>query len=445
MTMAIPTSHSHSHSHNRYHHPIAMSPRKSNPNPKPKNITKNMTKNKAENHMTSVQSQSPHQSQEREGREFASPPVLPHKVKNELERCLSWIMYNNQIDDFAELLCSSTELKIFVVNQCARHSSSHASCIRWSKKWSLVGHPECAESVLYAMTQSQNNAQRHKFTRSFPDNIPFCAIDVAAEVIFVDDARSFLVAKTLLLAERDCIGLDMETMVKQFPIADAPKLCQILQVATSTKALLFDLAAMPSKSEAATMRRLRLAPHCVSDDRHGGDDEKGEESTSSENVKGLDPCAMDRLLSKVFGSSRVVKVGMSFAGDLKLLRRQYPAMASLQTMAQMRRYLELEECLKFIRSSDGKRRFSVCSRLESDIKAFCARAGGSKREGGLATVVRHVLRRRVRKTEQLSNWSRRPLRLSQLAYAAIDAKCQVDVFHALHEAHGDVIEMCMQS
>jgi len=399
----------------------------------------NVSKNKPENHLNNIakgQSKSPRDQEPR-----ALPPVLPHKVKNEVERCLSWIMYNNQIDDFAEMLCCSTALKIFVVNQCARHSSSHASCIRWSKKWSLVGHPECAESVLYAMTQSRSNAQRQKFTRCFPDNIPLCAIDVASEVIVVDDARSFLIAKTLLLAERDCIGLDMETMVKQFPITDAPKLCQILQVATSTKALLFDLAAMPSKHEFAK-QCLRIAKEKGDDD-----DEKSSESDNAESGKtrkGLDPCAMDRLLSKVFGSSKVVKVGMSFDGDLKLLRKQYPAMASLQTIRQMRKYMELEQCLKFIRSSEGKRRFGVSSRLESDIKTFCVRAGGSKREGGLATIVRHVLRQRLDKKEQLSNWARRPLRLSQSAYAAIDAKCQVDVYHALFAAHGDIIEHCMQ-
>merc|ERR1719295_2219852 len=100
------------------------------------------------------------------------PPVLPPKVKTELERCLSWIIYNDQIDDFAAMLCDSLELKVFVINQCARHSSSHASCIRWSKKWALVGHADCAESVRYAMTCAPFNSQRAKFARSFPDEIP---------------------------------------------------------------------------------------------------------------------------------------------------------------------------------------------------------------------------------------------------------------------------------
>merc|ERR1719242_223353 len=198
---------------------------------------------------------------------------------------------------------------------------------------------------------------------------------------------------------------------------------------------------MPSKHEFAKQCILRDRGRAAADD---DDDEKSSDG-ESENVKGLDPCAMDRLLSKVFASSKVVKVGMSFNGDLKLPRKQYPAMAILQTIRQMRKYMELEQCLSFIRSSEGKRRFKVSSRLESEIKAFCVRAGGSKREGGLATIVRHVLRRRLDKREQLSNWARRPLRLAQLAYAAIDAKCQVDVYHALVAAHADIIEQCMQS
>jgi len=44
-----------------------------------------------------------------------------------------------------------------------------------------------------------------------------------------------------------------------------------------------------------------------------------------------------------------------------------------------------------------------------------------KREGGLAKLCRMVLRRTMDKSEQISNWSKRPLSLPQLQYAALDA------------------------
>jgi len=356
--------------------------------------------------------------------EAAQPtlPVLAKTIKTELERCLSWIIYNDQIDDFAELLCDSHARKVFVVNQCARHSSSHASCIRWSKKWSLADHADCAQSVLYAMTQSRSNAQRsqNKAPRTFPDAIPMCAIDVAAEVLVVNDHKTFLEAKEVLLAETECIGLDMETMVKQFPITNAPKKCQILQIATSTKTLVIDLAAMPNKRDFATTNAMTGEAECV-----------------------INPNAMDRLLCKVFRNKSVMKVGMSFDGDLKLLRQQYPAMVSVQTICGVRGYMELEVLLKFARSAKGKRKLGVCDQKEAEIKAFFAKSGRSKREGGLATIVRHVLRQRLEKTEQLSNWARRPLRLSQLAYAAMDAKCEVQIYNALRVKYPSLLKMCM--
>src|SRR5437016_416176 len=42
--------------------------------------------------------------------------------------------------------------------------------------------------------------------------------------------------------------------------------------------------------------------------------------------------------------------------------------------------------------------------------------------------MRSVAAQPLNKTEQMSNWSRRPLRTSQLLYAALDAHCQIAIF-----------------
>ena len=45
----------------------------------------------------------------------------------------------------------------------------------------------------------------------------------------------------------------------------------------------------------------------------------------------------------------------------------------------------------------------------------------AKKEGGLARLVRMVMRRTLDKSQQISNWSQRPLSVAQQQYAALDA------------------------
>ncbi|XP_068770492.1 exonuclease mut-7 homolog isoform X12 [Struthio camelus] len=52
-------------------------------------------------------------------------------------------------------------------------------------------------------------------------------------------------------------------------------------------------------------------------------------------------------------------------------------------------------------------------------------------ERGLSLLVQHVLGKPLDKTEQLSNWEKRPLREEQILYAASDAYCLLEVYEKL--------------
>ncbi|NXX96214.1 MUT7 Exonuclease, partial [Centropus bengalensis] len=52
-------------------------------------------------------------------------------------------------------------------------------------------------------------------------------------------------------------------------------------------------------------------------------------------------------------------------------------------------------------------------------------------EKGLSLLVQHVLGKPLDKTEQLSNWEKRPLREEQILYAASDAYCLLEVYEKL--------------
>ncbi|NWU28871.1 MUT7 Exonuclease, partial [Dyaphorophyia castanea] len=57
--------------------------------------------------------------------------------------------------------------------------------------------------------------------------------------------------------------------------------------------------------------------------------------------------------------------------------------------------------------------------------------GARQPEKGLSLLVQHVLGKPLDKTEQLSNWERRPLREQQVLYAASDAYCLLEIYERL--------------
>jgi len=313
-----------------------------------------------------------------------------------LASCLRWIILNDHIDDYAEMLCQSEHIRLLVINQCSKHSSTHSACIKWSKRWNLVQHPKCAKAVYHAMSQQSKPRKKQLFPKKENliagyHDLPHCTIDVAADVLFVDDDASFREARDVLLAERVSLGIDLEFMIRDFAITGAPKFCQILQIATTRKTVVFDLQAVPRKYP-----------------KSGGGR--------------IDAEAFDNLVNVLFCSESVIKIGMSFDNDILLLTKQYPCFKCFKCI---RNYLNLEKVLDFIRSDSGRATFGVDLAVERRIRNL------KQREGGLPTVVRHVLKKRMEKKEQLSNWSLRPLRLSQLQYAAIDSAVEIEVYQKL--------------
>ncbi len=59
-------------------------------------------------------------------------------------------------------------------------------------------------------------------------------------------------------------------------------------------------------------------------------------------------------------------------------------------------------------------------------------------EKGLSALVESLLGLPLDKRDQISNWSRRPLRENQVVYAALDAYVLLEVFEALKNRSGDV-------
>jgi prolyl-tRNA editing enzyme YbaK/EbsC (Cys-tRNA(Pro) deacylase) len=132
--------------------------------------------------------------------------------------------------------------------------------------------------------------------------------------------------------------------------------------------------------------------------------------------------ALNRFLDDLFARRDVVKLGFGLEHDLKRLRRSFPE--SLSCVAEP----------ALLCRRDGF----------VDVRTLCLLAFPEKRKlkkTSLAVIVASVLGAYVDKTEQCSDWARRPLSLSQIEYAAADAHVLTVLFdRCAHQAFEQVAE-----
>jgi ribonuclease D len=130
-----------------------------------------------------------------------------------------------------------------------------------------------------------------------------------------------------------------------------------------------------------------------------------------EKIEGIQE--IENFLCRILTDENIVKVGMGFANDKALLKKDFPNYKAFD--CQIAPYFELQGLLKSIQSEPNKK----------------SKKNGKPKVGGLSKLVNHYLQRNLDKTEQISDWGRRPLRNSQIEYAALDAICCVDIYKML--------------
>mmetsp|Transcript_26005 Transcript_26005/g.46051 ORF Transcript_26005/g.46051 Transcript_26005/m.46051 type:complete len:540 (+) Transcript_26005:2253-3872(+) len=132
----------------------------------------------------------------------------------------------------------------------------------------------------------------------------------------------------------------------------------------------------------------------------------------------LKDCALlDAKLQILLSSPSIIKVGMSFAGDLKMLRGGHPHFECFKE--PMNAYADLLDGYKAVFSNQSP--------------------------GGLAGICQTLLGKPLCKVKQQSNWNRRPLRRGQLHYAALDGHVQIRVWQEIerlmHDQGGTSVEL----
>ncbi|XP_056648131.1 exonuclease mut-7 homolog [Diorhabda sublineata] len=119
----------------------------------------------------------------------------------------------------------------------------------------------------------------------------------------------------------------------------------------------------------------------------------------------------------IFNNCDILKVGFSFTGDIHMIRNALPY-------------------LSFSTKQLGV--FDLCSLWKHLEKFPEVKLPFEVQKGGpsLSTLVQHCLGLPLDKSEQFSNWEKRPLRESQIMYAALDAYCLIQCY--------DVIRKCCE-
>ncbi|XP_049688249.1 exonuclease mut-7 homolog isoform X5 [Accipiter gentilis] len=138
---------------------------------------------------------------------------------------------------------------------------------------------------------------------------------------------------------------------------------------------------------------------------------------------------LPHFIQMLYSDAAITKLGYGMSGDLSSLAATWPALKDTDKQAQG--VVDLLTVDKQLQKSSidwkkGAQKVDVlCPEQSNEDRGF------RQPEKGLSLLVQHVLGKPLDKTEQLSNWEKRPLREEQILYAASDAYCLLEIYEKL--------------
>ncbi|XP_041262439.1 exonuclease mut-7 homolog isoform X4 [Onychostruthus taczanowskii] len=133
---------------------------------------------------------------------------------------------------------------------------------------------------------------------------------------------------------------------------------------------------------------------------------------------------LPHFIQMLYSDAAITKLGYGMSGDLGSLAATCSALKD--TEKQMQGVVDLLAVDKQLQWGKDSRKVDGLSPEHSHEER-----GVRQPEKGLSLLVQHVLGKPLDKTEQLSNWEKRPLREEQILYAASDAYCLLEIYERL--------------
>lgn len=140
------------------------------------------------------------------------------------------------------------------------------------------------------------------------------------------------------------------------------------------------------------------------------------------------------LVSRVFCNPAIRKLGYGLDSDFQMFIKTFPFMKD--RLARMCRVVELEKVAQKVIDKTVNLLPETTQSDEEDAGTEDNDSGVNikfpqKEPRGLSELVRQTLGKPLSKTEQMSDWERRPLREAQFIYAALDAYVLLEVYDEL--------------
>lgn len=129
-----------------------------------------------------------------------------------------------------------------------------------------------------------------------------------------------------------------------------------------------------------------------------------------------------RLGRYIFNNDEILKLGFSPTTDISILQKSLPVLNLLPVASLAAGYLDLQEL---------RRRVVVLPKFRFPFSSNDKHSGQIPPGENLSNLVYLCLGRKLDKSNQFSNWEKRPLRQDQINYAALDAFCLLEVYDVI--------------
>ncbi|XP_029371434.1 exonuclease mut-7 homolog isoform X2 [Echeneis naucrates] len=322
--------------------------------------------------------------------------LCPNALHNRRLSSLRYLMYKrfvekgmteeNWSDHVQYVVADDLELQLCLVEMLVKYSSLQKAA-QWSLRYKIPRNqlpyrvwktqqslpPDLQEIGLSGSPQTAEWVPSPSHCQKFYQ-VPL----TRGKVHFVDTAEALQRCQKIVLKEGGIVGVDMEWQ-PTFGCISTQQVA-LIQLAVSDQVFLLDLCANGFCQHPDTVSFIR----------------------------------------SFFSDRNVLKLGYGMTGDLKSLVVTWHQF--IEEPLKMQGVLDLLSVHQKIQSSK-------VDRTQNGPKEVLV--GESSAEKGLSLLVQQVLGKPLDKTEQMSNWEKRPLRLSQIRYAVADAYCLLDVYSVL--------------